>query len=251
MRWIFFGLMLLGTSELYAQQTLTPSENEIAPPKRALAFGLDLYSRGAGLDAWYFHRSKLSHWEWFIHCQFQYQKDSREQIIKNENLYESAKPFVFDKINYCYLLAGTYGWQFMLVPRSQFSSLSIRTGLGLGPVLAFLKPYYIDFFQPNPSNPVTGTAVSRLYDHNLMTYADIIGPSDFFQGFDKTKLVAGFRLRGHVTINLAGSSLYLRAIQAGFQLDTYFDGVPIMDELPDQQIFVAGYIGLLIGNSMK
>lgn len=246
--WLFLAINGVSIFDVQSQVQMKFSEAPYRLRKKGFALGASLHTQGFGLDIMQYRLVGKKD-ELFFLYQLSSLTDTREQVVRNDNLYESAKNFVFDKKNYCYTLSAVCGIQRIVNPLDSFSQFSIRLGLGLGPVLAFLKPYYIDYFLPNPGNPNLGSAVPRPYNHKEMEFTDIIGASDFFKGFDKLTIVPGIRARAHVIFNFAGSNLYIRAVQAGMQLDAYFSPVEILDQSKDQSFFIQGSIGFLIGNS--
>ncbi|MCS6906057.1 MAG: hypothetical protein RML72_06845 [Bacteroidia bacterium] len=246
---LFYILLSVSSSgtRLVAQVQTVFSFDPYAFRKHALAVGASLNTQGMGIDVLQIRRLEKNN-EVFILYQLASLVDSREQAIRNDNLYESAKYFVFDKKNYCYTLGGVIGLQRIINPLDNFSRFSIRVGVGMGPVIALLKPYYVDYFLPSPTNPNFGTAVPRQYDHTQMNFTDIIGASDFFKGFEKLSFSLGLRFRPNIILNFANSNLYIRAIQIGAQLDIYSNAIEILDESEDYSVFLQGSIGFLIGN---
>jgi hypothetical protein len=246
---LWLALTINGASIFTVQsQTLIKfSESPYRLRTKGFGLGASLHTQGFGLDIiqWRLIGKKD---ELFFLYQASSLTDTREQVVRNDNLYEGAKNFVFDKKNYCYTLSAVCGIQRIANPLDSFSQFSIRLGVGVGPILAFLKPYYIDYFLPNPGNPNFGSAVPRPYNHKEMEFTDIIGASDFFKGFDKLAIIPGIRALPHVIFNFAGSNLYIRAVQVGMQFDAYFTPVEILDQSQDHFFFLQGSIGFLIGN---
>jgi hypothetical protein len=246
--WLVLAINGLSIFAAQSQALMKFSESPYRIPPKSFALGVSLRTQGLGLDIMQ-RRFIGKKDELFFLYQLSSLTDTREQVVRNDNLYEGARDFVFDKKNYCYTLSVVLGIQRIANPLDSFSQFSIRLGLGLGPILALLKPYYIDYFLPNPGNPNFGSAIPRPYNHKEMEFTDIIGASDFFKGFDKLAIVPGIRALPHVMFNFASSNLYIRAVQVGMQLDAYFSPVEILDQSQDKSFFLQGYIGFLIGNS--
>jgi hypothetical protein len=88
-----------------------------------------------------------------------------------------------------------------------------------------------------------------LYDPAVHNYGNIIGEAEFFNGFDKIRLMAGFRLRTHATFNFTTTNLFIRAMLVGLQLDAYPRPLPIMTQYPNRSLILAAFIGVQVGSA--
>lgn len=243
----FVGLVLLGFGVQSLQaQVVVEEEDPFRQQDHAFGLGANLYSYGLGLDFQYF-RKREPMWEYTLGLTLSSLKDPREVRIASNFADQGGKDFIPDKRFYVYTMALTGGYQRLIYPNTGFNRLSLRVGVFGGPVLGFMKPYYIEYFVNSSSitNPVrTEQYSAQLHDRNF-----IIGEADFFEGFGETQIVPALRLGVNATLNLASSALYLRALQVGIQTDIFTKRLNILDEQTDQAVFFSGRIGFLIGNA--
>jgi len=231
-------LLLFSFCSLFAQ---TQTEQLV----RGLALGMHIHTYGVGLDAM-FIKQKTERRDRVLQFSLESLKNRKE--IKIESLYkdQGGKAFIFDKINYAYTLSSQWGFQWKIIPFQSFSSLSCKVGLGAGPILAFLKPYYLEIAKP--LNATQATIIVDQYNSEKYAYDDIVGEADYFRGFDHLKIIPGLRLKSSFALDFASSGLFIRAIHSGLTLDIYPKKLQIMDQTPNKQIYFGGFIGFLIGD---
>lgn len=239
---------------LWAQAPNRTTDNDdLSLKDRSLSLGFHVHAYGLGFDAQYSRLHKrLPQVEHLFTLQLSSFKDKRELRVPSIYQAQGGKNFIFDKKNYCYVLATTYGRQWNIVPRTVYTRLSFSVGASAGPAFALLKPYNVDIAVPVPgSNPPKVVAQTFQYDHNRFNFNDIIGEADFFSGIDQLKIIPGLRLRVHTSLNLSGTNLLVRAIHTGFGLDIFPKNVEIMSNLENRPIFFGGFLGFMIGNAWK
>lgn len=243
-------LLLIGwglAHGLSAQTGLLPGEDvdPFAPRKKATAFGIHVHSNGVGLDVQHWRQLK-GPYELAFAWDLASLKHPNETRIQSE-FGEDGRPFIYGKQNYAYVMGLTAGLQRVISPLRSYSRLSVRLGIALGPILAFEKPYYIEYLDLNSTT--RDPTVIEQFDITRHLRQYIVGQADFFRGFDKINVAAGFRFKLFATLNLAGSTAYVRALQVGVRTDLYGRPVEIMDGTPNKQTFIGGFLGFMIGNA--
>jgi len=216
------------------------------PKKHAVALGLHLHNRGMGFDVRY-TRALTDRWDLTVTESLESFKDPHENRIESLYRDQGGKNFLFGKLNYAYVNTISVGIERLVVPRTPSSRLSLSVGVSLGWNLALLKPYYLEIAKP--INPTQAVIVVEAYDPSRHVYEDIVGEADFFKGMDQISAQSGARLQVYGHLNLAGSNLYVRALQVGARLDAYGQQLPLTAVNRNANLFLTGYVALLIGNA--
>jgi hypothetical protein len=220
--------------------------DHLAIRNQGLAFGAHLHTQGLGIDGYYF-RHLWGGYQGALHVSAASLKDPREVRIPSLYASQGGKDFIFDKKNHAYTLSATVGLQRTLVPLNHYNKLQLTVGLGAGPAIALLKPYFVEV--AIPINATQARVELYPYDASRFGYADIVGRGDYFVGMDQLRTQVGLRLRGFMHLNLAGSTLYIRSIQLGGTVDMFANELEILDQQPDNRVFANLYLGLLFGNA--
>lgn len=174
-------------------------------------------------------------------------KNRRENRI--ESLYhdQGGKPYIFDKLNYCYFFSFQFGIAKPIVRRTEFSKLHIHAYAQAGFSLAVLKPYLVEVAVAVPG---TGNAIVKI-DQNSRRYVfqDIVGEADFFTNMGSLTAMPGGRIKSGILLDVALQNFIIRAVDVGLQVDVFNKPVPIMDVTSNPQYFLGGYLGFMIGNA--
>lgn len=233
----FSFILLLCFAQLCAQEGDSAKKTT-----KSAALGMHLYTFGWGFDFQQILKinEKRDH---FFRLDLASLKNKNEGRTPSLYRDQGGKAYIFDKKNYCYNLGVTYGQQWAIISRTNVSYVSVHAGISGGVALAILKPYYIE---------VINSSASRIevdqYSFSKYTINDIVGESDYFQGFDKLKIQPGLRIKAHFVIELGNSVFLARYIDTGVQID-WFPGEPqIMDQTKNPRLYAALYLGFLIGN---
>ncbi len=236
------GIWMAATAPWAFGQT---HESDFFRPKGTFSTGGSLYTNGWGLDV--LTTGKVGNQtDWAAAFSLTTQKDPRETRV--ESLFgEQGRRYIFDKQNVVFVLYAGAGVERIFQPLTAVSKLTIRAGVTAGPLIAFLKPYYLEIFRQITGNE--GIRQLSLYDPAVHNYGNIIGEAEFFNGFDKMRLMAGFRVRAHATFNFTTSDIFVRALYLGVQADAYPRPLPIMTQYPNHAFMVAGFIGVQIGSA--
>jgi len=252
----FIGLAMSAFPLLLNAQSSTRTggdTDDFVLKDRSLSIGFHIHAYGLGFDVQYTRlHKKLPKVEHIYAIMLESFKDKRE--IRIPSIYQSqgGKNFIFDKKNYCYVLATTYGRQWNIVPRTPYTRLSFSIGASAGPAFALVKPYNVDIAVPIPgTNPPKVVAQTFQYDHTRFSFNDIIGEADYFSGMDQLRVIPGLRARIHTSLNISGTNLLVRAIHTGIGVDVFPKKIELMSNLENQQIFFGGFLGFMIGNAWK
>lgn len=224
----------------------TRGETDFSARKNAFLIAIPLlHTYGWGTELQYL-RTIEERYGWNVSLSFASYKNRDETRIASFFSDQGGRDFIFDKINYAYIMGFTVGGQYELIPRKEFTRVRVLAGLGVGPALAILKPYLIE--EGIPDNFGFLIPVATVY-RNDISYNEIIGQADYFQGFDQLSTQVGIKIRGDLSVDLSGSSQFVRIVRVGVQADIFGKEVPIMLNTPNQSTFFGGHIALMLGNA--
>lgn len=162
--------------------------------------------------------------------------------LSSQNFVTGSR-FTFGKQNYLFVLRPEYGREVMFFNRHSDEGISISGIFAAGPSLGLEKPYIIQF-QSRP-----GVIVSEPYDPVKHAQTElIIGSGNFFQGFDKTKIVPGLHVKGALSFELSSFRDNMTGIEIGFVAETFSRKIVIMPFAENRAFFTSGYVTLYFGN---
>lgn len=214
-------------------------ETEYAPKQNSFTFGGHLHSFGVGIDFQY-RRQIIPRYELLAATTIGNIKDPGEATVGSLYGFAGYRDYVADKQNYFYPWWLGVGMQRILIPRSEFSRVQFKMGATLGPVMGIVKPYLLDV--------ILGPRRLGVRQYQGQPAESILGESDWFQGFDRVTTIWGMRYRVEATLDLSGSSWFVRAVQFGIQADVYPREVPLVFNQPNSRVFFGGFLGINIGN---
>lgn len=212
---------------------------------RSIAFGLFVHSYGTGLEV---QASKFKNKN-YLTAGFTLSSYKSRKELKIESAYkdQGGKDYIFDKVNFAYVLAPTIGVGREWISKSDNNRISVRSTFSLGPAFAFLKPYYLEIARPiNNTQAVVEVAP---YDASQHTFTNIVGEADFFLGMNEITVTPGIRAKFNSQLDFSGGAEYIRAIELGLFADVFFKDLEILDIGSDRRAFIGGSIALLIGNA--
>ena len=221
---------------------------QVKPPKEptaGLAFGLIAHSFGFGFDVRY--QVIRSTWSYDLGVSMTSYKHPQEAKVNSAYASTGGKDYVYDKLNYCYVLAPSVGLSRNLINRDIFNRVGIRGGFSAGPLLALLKPYYLQV-----AVPVSGSQAvleTDKYDPTKYNYSNIYGVADYFLGMNEFKMMPGARVKATTMVDLASSTAFIRGIELAFFADFYAKKLPLLGYSANKQVFLGGSVEILIGNT--
>lgn len=237
----FLLLVLLGVPlQQYGQ-----AKQEEKAPTRGLAFGMLAHSFGFGIDVQY-HLIRRNSSLVFSTSLSSY-KDPKELKIQSAYADQGGKRYIYDKKNYAYILAPTFGYSKNWIPNSGFSKVGLSTTFSAGPLLALLKPYYLEVAIPFNGNQAF-VEVDK-YDAALYNYSNIVGEADYFLGLNEMKIQPGFRGEISTMVDFAGNRNLIRGIEVSVFGDIFAKPLEIFDINDNRTFWFGGSIEFLIGNT--
>lgn len=252
--------LLFAATSVWGQDALRPSDDYL-PKRNSFSVGGHVHTFGIGFDLQYRRRFQWNNrFEFVGTFSFSNFKNKEEARYNTGVNFTIADGFVYDKLNWAYVMGFIGGVQYVLVPRSEFSRVEFKAGLSMGPTLVLLKPYYVEVFAGVLGNvPITVQvpySLNRVYDIFLaaqrsrtLEITDIVGEGSWFQGFGGINTQVGWRMRLDFTLDLSGSSYFVRGINFGLQYDLYGRALPILENGYNPKNWFGGYMGIVLGNA--
>lgn len=241
MRYLFILLGIMNLCPLWGQELSTEET------KHTFIFGFPkVHSAGTiGGDIQY--QRKNEKWNTFINLSINAIKHPKE--LRYRSSIPESNSFILGKINYLVILQPTYGLQKPLIKTSFLNQVNIEAGFGIGPSIAFIKPYYLDIYVTQVNgNPVTPYTSQEVYDPQRHNASNIYGASGFTVGFNKASLKLGVGMRAQIQADITDQRRFLKGIIFGVQSDFYPKPILMMAEAKNYQTFHALFLGLLLGN---
>jgi hypothetical protein len=220
------------------------AQEKPSTPTAGLAFGIVAHSFGFGFDVRYIVPRPRS--DLFVSLSMSSQKNPRELKIESAYADQGGKDYVYDKQNYCYVIAPMLGVSRKLISRNLFNRVGVSASFSAGPLLALLKPYYVEVAVPFNGNQAL-VEVHR-YDHTQYNYGNIYGVADYFLGMDELQVMPGGRAKVGTLVDFSAGSSYIRAIELSMFADVYAKRLPLLGANANKQLFVGGSVEILVGN---
>lgn len=231
----------MASSISYGQ--LPAVQQNMAGYKKEIYGGLNLHTSGWGAEFTYakfqtYKRKTL------FYASFVKMKHSKE--VKTQGfLDESAKDYVFGKLNSLGILRIGYGKKNLLFEKKREKGVNISTNLIIGPSIGLLKPIYLDVLRTNAAN--TPNVVTEKYDPENHNLGNIYGQTRGLRGLSETKIKPGLFLQAGLEFEYNDDRSIIKAIATGVTLDAYPSRIPIMTSINNPFLFPTVYIHLLIG----
>jgi hypothetical protein len=183
-----------------------------------------------------------------------------QEVKQNQNLPFGAgtglRGYIFGKQNNFFALRGGIGEKRYLSEKARRRGVAIAVSYEAGPTLGLLKPYYLmlrtepaNFNQPNFRSERFSTA----NEARFLSVDKIFGSDNFFQGIGELGLRPGIHAKFSAHADWGILDEFVKALEAGFMLDVFFQQVPIMAEsalvpnFKNQNVFVNLFLTLQLG----
>ena len=152
-------------------------------------------------------------------------RDEKEVNIYNP-FDNSARGFVYGKINSFYSLRAGYTRDIVLVDKTDQGTVALDLVLSGGLSMGLLKPVYLELYQSVGNGSFI--LVTERYDPLRHDFSDIYGKSGFFTGFDEIKFHPGLyaKIGSNFDFNLFDERV--TTLEVGMILDYFPEKVPIM-----------------------
>jgi hypothetical protein len=181
-------------------------------------------------------------------------RQSFDQFFTNPRV---SRSFVYGKQNNAYLLRGGVGEKRYFSEKAKNRGLAIGVSYQVGANLGLIKPYHLELIRSNetgPAEPYISTEPYSVDNANLfLDLSRIVGAASFSEGLTDLQVMPGFHLKAAAHFDWGAFDEFVKAIEAGINVDVFFKDVPIMVEnelvphLENRPIFLNLYLNLQLG----
>jgi hypothetical protein len=158
-----------------------------------------------------------------------------------------GSPFIYGKQNNFYQLKFGVGQQIMIGGKGNKNGVAVYAIYSGGLSAGILKPYYVDVQDPPNSGLVRQIRYTQ-QDSALFMGQDILGSSGFLKGWGEIKFRPGVHAKSALRFDWARFNNTVSAVEAGFNVEYYFQDVEQMVGLEPKTLFFNGYLSFVFGN---
>lgn len=175
-------------------------------------------------------------------------KHFKEKSILNQRI-GNTTPYIFGKLNRLYVLRPMIGVSKTISEKKSKNNIGVTFFGGVGPIIGFLKPVYVDIDVFDTSGTNASSTLSVRYNPLTTPQNRILGYSSFGKGIEDTKIISGICFKSGISFDWGTYRSDFKSIELGIQLD-YFPSRPkIMDEIKNKTIFSGFYISFAFGKN--
>lgn len=173
-------------------------------------------------------------------------KHPKEQRSYNP-FFENARSYHFGKLNAMWALRTHFGFQNTLFSKELKKSVEINYIITGGPVLAFLKPIYLEVQSPSSRGSRLST---ERYDPDIHSLNNIYGRAGYLTGLGETSVYPGLSLKFALNFEYAPEDEILRSVEVGANFDAFHKEMEIMAFDHNNQFWFTLYANILIGKKI-
>lgn len=226
-------------------------ENEDYKPvlyRNEQSFGIILHSNGWGIN---YNRGK--HVTGFKKRMLEFDLVSMKHPKEVKTVFdESAKAYVYGKLNTLSVLRASIGEQRLIFNRNSRQGIEVRLNYSLGTSIGITKPVYleilipIDLVPPIDTFPPTIVEIHK-YDPELHFTNNIRGRASFTNGLDELNFHPGIHAKFAMSFGYGYLDDDIKALETGMTVDLYPKDIPIMALIDNNSLYFNFYIKLLYG----
>ena len=216
--------------------------------RKQLMYGINLNSTGLGGLNFKMGWQKTDLVKKILDIELARIRDSKEARVYGAS--ENPQRYTYDRIYMAFFLRTGYGRTITVTDRPYKNAFGLNFNYSFGLTTAILKPIYIDYLSISYDNQGVGTSYvsSVRYDPNIHNNPqNIIGNSAFFYGASNS--IARFGAYGKASLEVRFSQFpdEFHNIEAGFTVDAFPEGLPLMANSPRQNLFFVFFVGYTYG----
>jgi hypothetical protein len=177
----------------------------------------------------------------------------KEVKFPSQYFFNSARSFVFGKINGLYSVRVGYCRDKVLIDKTDQGSISVSWVTTGGASLGILKPIYLEILKETAQG-IQVLSTER-YNPDVHNHSDIYGQAAFFTGIEESKLRTGIYLKSGFAFDYNWTDHKVTTLEIGAIVD-YFPSwfglyqdefVPIMFETKNYNVWLQFYLAVNFG----
>lgn len=248
----FFILLLLGclSSTLLAQQDNFADEENAAEMiiyNRERSAVIQMHSLGFGI-AYRPGKNPTAFKTYIWNFELITMKSPKQIKILNP-YYNNSKRYVYGKLNDVFMLRGGYGLKKQLNRKPYWGGIELRWLIEGGLSVAFEKPYY--YFVMNITEGTGGVLIQTIetkkFDESSTSTDDIYGRAPFTRGINEIGIRPGIYLKTGLNFEFGYVKTRIKALEAGAAVEFFPQGVNIMADNRNQQVYLTFYLSFGFG----
>lgn len=206
--------------------------------------GLNIHSRGFGINFNYAKFATFKSSNLFV-AEFVSLKHHKE--VKTKGLLdENAKEYVFGKLNHFHTLRLGYGKKMTLAPKLREKGVQVSLNFALGASIGISRPVYLEVLQQDAFNRFIPKV--EKYNPEQHNISNISGRARGNLRLSEMNLHPGIYSKIGFQFEYGEYREFIRAIEVGVTMDSYFKRIPIMTNIKNPFLFPAVYLNLHIGS---
>ncbi|HEX5667834.1 MAG TPA: hypothetical protein VFX73_03460 [Chitinophagaceae bacterium] len=158
-----------------------------------------------------------------------------------------GSPFIYGKQNNFYQLKLGIGQQIMIGGKGNKNGVAVYAIYAGGFSAGMLKPYYVDVQDPPNSGLVRQIKYTQ-QDSALFMGQDILGSSGLGKGWGEMKFRPGVHAKSALRFDWGRFNNTVSAVEAGFNVEYYFQDVEQMVGIEPNKLFFNGYLSFVFGS---
>ncbi len=175
-------------------------------------------------------------------------KHPKEQKLLGDNssFFQVGNPYVYGKRNSFYQVKPTYGQQRLIGGKTNKNGVAVHAVYAGGISIGLERPYYISV----RGNSTEGTRDIKYSDADSSAFlspGNIVMGTGLRRGWNELKIVPGLHAKAALRFDYGRFNEVVLAIEVGINVEAYTREVEIMLRNSNKQVFVNGYIAILLG----
>jgi len=211
--------------------------------RRHTIFGVELRTNGYGAFAEIGRRTSQRLTTTYSLELTEIKERKEEKWRSPENLFNNS--YVYGKINNFYQAKLGYGQQYILGQKGNKNGVAVIALAQAGVSAGLLKPYYLQL------EDATGRQRTISYYDDSTAFLNgpkWFGSGGIGKGWNELKFKPGAFLKGGLRFDFGRYNEKVQAIEIGLSLDYYFQKIPIMAYVKQNNLFYQGHVAFVFGN---
>jgi hypothetical protein len=239
---VFLSLFLMGIENLFAQ--LPAKETNKIGYRQEFYGGLNIHTRGFGIN---FNYAKFATFKSCNLLVVEFVSLKHHKEVKSKGfLDENAKEYVFGKLYHFNALRLGYGKKITLASKLREKGVQVSLNFAVGPSIGVSRPVYLEVLQQDDF----GRFIPKVEKYNPEEHNinNIAGRARGNLRFSEMKLHPGLYTKLGLQFEYGEYREFIRAIEIGIAMDSYYKRIPIMTYIKNPFLFPAVYLNLHLGS---
>lgn len=238
---LYILLLTLGVSA-YGQQTSADFQRLLYRHEYQVGGGIHTRGFTFSFEKYYSKDGSFKHG---IQTEFASLKHPKEIKVFHP-FYESARGYIFGKLNGFSTLRLGYGAQKMLVGKTDKGSVAIGLHYSGGYSNGLLKPVYLEVIRQEPGSDRTYLSTER-YNADEHFAENIYGRASWLTGFGEIAIQPGVFVKGGATFEYSLSEEQVSLLEVGIIVDYFPERVPVMASEQNLNVYTTLYVSIHFG----